>query len=82
MSGLTDYAYRRDMAGRVPSFGIPLALCIASHREGHSMLSFARPVLASLQEGGDTSLHVSPMARTKEAFKSATRNGEEAATIA
>jgi hypothetical protein len=76
MSGLTDYVYRRDMAGRVPAFGIPLALCIASHLEGHSMLSLAEPVLASLQEGDDMSLHVSPMARAKEAFKKATRNGD------
>jgi hypothetical protein len=76
MSGLTDYVYRRDMAGRIPSSGMRLALRIASHLEGHSMLSLAEPVLASLQEGGDMSVHVSPMARAKDAFKKATRNGD------
>jgi len=76
MNTLADHIYRRDMAGRVPGYGIPLTLCIASHLEGQSMLPLAEPVFATLRDGGDVSLHVSPMAQAKDVFKKATRNGD------
>jgi hypothetical protein len=76
MNRVSDYVYRRDMAGRMPSFGIPLTIQLAAHLEGHNLRPMAEPILETLRQGADMSAHLSPMSRVKDAFRKATRSGD------
>ena len=53
MTTLSEHAYRRDFAGRMPVTLGPLTVRLAGHLEGQESLALAEPVLSALRDGQD-----------------------------